>query len=273
MRIFISYSSKNRSLIETLANDLESLGHEVWFDKELSGGQVWWDQILGAIRDCELCVFALTPQSLESHPCRLEYTYAAAMNKRILPVMMDNVDTNVLPSALAAVQIVDNRRADRQSGFNLSRAITKLPPAKPLPDPLPTPPPAPLSPLAPLRDQVEAQSLNFQEQASLILELKELLAHRETAAGTHQLLIQLRSRSDLLAQPAEEVDTLLKQRTVRSEPGLQSRPAIPGRGLFVAGNSRRNMIISVLGIVVIGVIAIILLNTPRVTKPILSAST
>src|SRR5260221_11857418 len=98
MFIFISYSSKNRSLIETLANDLESLGHEVWFDKELSGGQVWWDQILGAIRDCELCGFALTPQSLESYPCRLEYTYAAAMSKRIRLVMRGTVCIDVLPS-------------------------------------------------------------------------------------------------------------------------------------------------------------------------------
>ncbi len=202
MRIFISYSSKNRSLIETLANDLEALGHDVWFDKELSGGQVWWDQILGAIRDCELCVFALTPQSLESYPCRLEYTYAAAMNKRILPVMMDTVDTDVLPSALAAVQIVDNRRADRQSGFNLSRAITKLPASKPLPDPLPPPPSAPLSPLARIRDEIEAQSLSFEKQASIIMELKELVNHRETAAGARQLMTQLRRRRTATTDPS-----------------------------------------------------------------------
>ena len=60
-RIFISYSSKNRALVEALANDLETLGHEIWFDKELSGGQSWWDQILQGIRACDLFVFALTP--------------------------------------------------------------------------------------------------------------------------------------------------------------------------------------------------------------------
>src|SRR5260221_5479370 len=159
MFIFISYSSKNRSLVETLANDLESLGHDTWFDKELSGGQVWWDQILGAIRDCDLCIFALTPQSLESAPCRLEYTDAAALHKHILPVMLDSVDVSVLPSILAAVQFVDYRQADRQTGINLSRALNKLPPEQPLPHPLPKPPAAPLSPLARLRDQSEATSL------------------------------------------------------------------------------------------------------------------
>src|SRR5579859_2097095 len=100
MKIFISYSSKNRAQVEPLANDLEALGHDVWFDKELSGGQVWWDQILEAIRGCDLCVFALTPEALESQPCRREYTYAAAVNKIILPVMLESVEVNALPSAL-----------------------------------------------------------------------------------------------------------------------------------------------------------------------------
>src|SRR5260221_2700674 len=256
MRIFISYSSKNRSLIETLANDLEALGHDVWFDKELSGGQVWWDQILGAIRDCELCVFALTPQSLESYPCRLEYTYAAAMNKRILPVMMDTVDTDVLPSALAAVQIVDNRRADRQSGFNLSRAITKLPPAKPLPDPLPPPPSAPLSPLARLRDEIEAQSLSFEKQASIIMELKKLVSHRETAAGARQLMTQLRRRRDLLAQPAEELDAMLKLLAPRSQQGDRT---IPGRVLLAAG--------AALVLLAIGIIFVLQTRLPAPVGP------
>src|SRR5260221_11753141 len=134
MRIFIRYRSKKRSLVETQANDLEALGHEVWFDKELSGGQVWWDQILGAIRDCELCISALTPQSLESYPCRLEYTYAAAVNKAVLPMMLDSVDTAILPKALASLQIVDYRAADKQSSIKLSRALTKLPSLRQLPD-------------------------------------------------------------------------------------------------------------------------------------------
>jgi len=39
VKIFISYSSKNRALVEMLADDLQSLGHDPWFDKELSGGR------------------------------------------------------------------------------------------------------------------------------------------------------------------------------------------------------------------------------------------
>src|SRR5450432_572794 len=235
MRLFISYSSKDHALVTTLAADLEALGHEVWFDKELSGGQVWWDQILGAIRNSELCIFALTAQSLDSYPCRLEYTYAAAVNKVILPVMLDSVDTSVLPSLLATVQFVDYRHADRQSGINLSRALNNIPSASALPDPLPTPPDAPLSPLARLRDEVEAKTLTFQDQAALVLELKGLLTNPATTVGAHQLLVELRDRHDLFEQPAEELDALLKQRIPRILAGAQKRPTLPGRGWLAAG--------------------------------------
>ncbi len=55
-RIFISYSSKDRAIVGKLAEDLSALGHDLWYDKELSrtGGQSWWDNILAQIRDHDL---------------------------------------------------------------------------------------------------------------------------------------------------------------------------------------------------------------------------
>src|SRR5260221_6066491 len=102
MRIFISYSSKERDLITTLAEDLASLGHDVWFDRELTrtGGQKWWETILLNIRQCDLFIFALTPRSLASEACQREYRYAYALNKRILPIMLEVVDIPTLSPEL-----------------------------------------------------------------------------------------------------------------------------------------------------------------------------
>ena len=44
--IFISYNRKAEAITKALADDFEDLGHTVWFDQEISGGQAWWDQIL-----------------------------------------------------------------------------------------------------------------------------------------------------------------------------------------------------------------------------------
>jgi hypothetical protein len=77
MRIFISYRSTDRALVTQLVQDFEDLGYsDIWFDQELTGGHAWWDAILQNINQCDLFVFALTPVSLESEPCRREYQYA-----------------------------------------------------------------------------------------------------------------------------------------------------------------------------------------------------
>ncbi len=56
--------------------DVRALGHVVWLDEELSGGQVWWDEILAKIRECEALLFLVSPSSVESEACLLELHYA-----------------------------------------------------------------------------------------------------------------------------------------------------------------------------------------------------
>ena len=140
--VFLSYSRDSADVAEALAADLKDLGHAVWFDHELSGGQTWWDQILARTRACDVFVLALTPQSLTSTACEREYDYAAALGKPVLPVLLsDGISMNLLPPALAQIQLVDYRSRDRAAGLRLARALGSLPPAGPLPDPLPAPKP------------------------------------------------------------------------------------------------------------------------------------
>src|SRR3974390_1869644 len=114
--IFVSYSSRDRSVVKGVADDLTDFGHHVWFDRELTGGHKWWDDILSTIRDSDLFLFALSPDSLSSYPCGLEYKYAYALGKRILPVLIADVDLNLLPEELSQIQYVDYRQPeDRQT--------------------------------------------------------------------------------------------------------------------------------------------------------------
>src|SRR3954471_14599133 len=127
MNIFISYSNKSRPIVESLAADLEALGYTVWFDSKLAGGHDWWSEILDGIRRCHLFIFALTPEALESHACRLEYEYALSLNKRLLPIMLSEVNIALLPSSLQRLQFIDYRMQDKQQALALSKALTSLP--------------------------------------------------------------------------------------------------------------------------------------------------
>ncbi len=208
--IFVSYSSADRDLIKSMAGDLADFGHRVWFDREISGGHEWWNDILDQIRQCDLFIFALTPHALASHPCRLEYTYAFALNKRILPLLLADVDMRLLPHELSKIQFVDYRHPEnRDSVKALGRALSNLPAPQPLPEPLPKPPEAPVQTFDKLADRVTKSELPLSEQTALVFEIKALLKDPSSATTARTLLETLRKHPDLRAGIAEEIDTLL----------------------------------------------------------------
>ncbi len=209
MKIFLSYASKDRAMVTGLVEDLGLLDHEVWFDQDLSGGHRWWDAIIQSLQTCDLFVFALTPQALESVPCQLEYGYASDLGKRVLPVLLETVNTALLPTPLAQIQYVDYRARDHKAALLLNRALNALPPAEPLPDPLPVPPAVPLSPLAEANLRLDQPALGFDEQAALLLKLKNLFQQPDTKQDALALLMRFKQRQDLLARIDSELDTIL----------------------------------------------------------------
>lgn len=224
--IFISYASKNKTPVTALAQDLETAGHEIWFDQMLTGGQGWWDQILSNIRQCDLFVFALTPEALDSYPCQLEYTYAHQLQKAVLPVLVaDGVSVDFLPPQLSAIQFVDYRTQDRQAAFRLIAALSKLPPSPPLPHPLPDPPPVPVSYLGSLKEQLDApKAMSFEEQAALVLRLKQSLEDNKNRADAVSLLRRMKERTDLFAKIDHEIDSLLEREDPHSAGVARSMP-------------------------------------------------
>ena len=211
MNAFISYSRHSADVTKPLAEDIKSLGHAAWYDQELGGGQAWWAQILEKIRGCDVFVFVLDPASLNSTACTREWNYAAALGKPILPVLVsDDISTNLLPPALSRIQFVDYRTQDRDAVIRLARAFATLPPAEPLPDPLPSPPETPVSYLGTLTEKVGTVStLSYDEQCSLLTDLRRALRDPETAHDARALLVTLRHRRELFASIAEEIDELL----------------------------------------------------------------
>jgi TIR domain-containing protein len=211
--IFISYSRQNESIARTLADDMKTLGHTMWFDQELSGGQVWWNQILAAIRNCDVFVFVLAPETLNSIACKREYGYAAVLGKPILPIQVSGgVSTNLLPTELSRIQFVDYRHQDREAALWLARALMAVPRPEPLPDPLPPPPEVPISYLARLTEQVDTTStLSYGEQSALVGDLKRGLRDPVTIHDARTLLERLRKRRDLFAAIADEIDELLNR--------------------------------------------------------------
>ncbi len=201
-KIFISYSSKDRPIVNELAEDLIHLfDHQVWYDQELkrSGGQSWWNLICEQIRQCEVFLYALSPQVLKSEPCKREYGYAVALGKPVLPLIVTEVDYRYLPIELQAAQLVDFRQRTRDQQRALRLSISNLPSPPPLPpDALQLAPPAPLDPVGVLLDRISKLTADPNLQRDLILDIEDLSDDAALANVAPEILSRLLERDDVL---------------------------------------------------------------------------
>lgn len=230
MKIFITYSRSDQQQATSLVKDLEELGHDIWFDQELSGGQSWWDNILSKIRDCDVYIFAITQQSLDSTACKRELKYAEALHKNSLPVLFKpGISVAMAPRYLSHMQFINyTDPGDKTAVFALIKAITNLPQPQALPNPLPVPPDVPISYLDKLKDKIESPSLDKRDQVELLGDLKLKLKDPEIKNEDIILLLKkLRRHDDLLASVSAEIDALLHDEPAQKSIPKQQAPPPP----------------------------------------------
>ncbi len=211
-RIFITYARENRGEVEALTADLGRLGHDVWYDAEIRGGQHWWDEILRRIAGCDIYVFAMTEPAIDSRPCMAELDYAVATLRPLLPVQLETVSPALLPRTLAEAQFVDYRSADKNSVFALNSALNTMPTDTPLPDPMPAYPEIPPDPVATAKERIDDPT---ELTRSTQLELVDVLGHELRVHGHRRdvasVLWRLRSRVDVMGEVRDRIDALLKE--------------------------------------------------------------
>ncbi|MBZ0317961.1 MAG: SUMF1/EgtB/PvdO family nonheme iron enzyme [Anaerolineae bacterium] len=192
-----------------MEKNLESLGYQVWYDPELTGGQNWWNKILDTIRECDLFIFVLSKESLASTPCKLEYQYAFDLNKRILPIRIDqDIHDSLLPSELQKIQFVDYIKRNAASWRAINRAIINLPDVQSPPNPLPPVPDVPVSPLGRIRETISAPQISPETQKSLVFDLKPFL-NTGLRWEAISVLQQLRDHPNANARIAEDIQETL----------------------------------------------------------------
>jgi TIR domain len=104
MRVFISYASENRPIVEPIVHSIRARGHKVFFDKhDLPPGQSYEEQIEAAIARSDVFVFLVSPHSVEQGGfARTELRMAEQKwprpAGRVLPVMLAPTDLSTVPA-------------------------------------------------------------------------------------------------------------------------------------------------------------------------------
>ena len=113
MKIFLSYASEDRALVEPIYLALRAQGHKVFFDRaELPPGEEYDSRIRQAIEGSQLLIFFLSPAFLDSgsytltelHITQKTWEHPAG---RLLPVLLRRVDLKQIPPYIKSVTLLE----------------------------------------------------------------------------------------------------------------------------------------------------------------------
>lgn len=109
--IFVSYSRKDRTVVDQLVDILESTGYDVRIDRDsetIPGGAQWRARIVDAIEGADIFLLVLSSHSVRSDQVRKELDIADEKKLTILPV---EIQKTAVPKSmkmqLAGMHIVD----------------------------------------------------------------------------------------------------------------------------------------------------------------------
>src|SRR5687767_12684640 len=92
-KLFVSYSRRDSVAARKLIETFRSINQDVWVDWESIPPAVdWLEQIFRGIEESDAFIFLISPDSVASEVCKVEITRAAQHNKRIVPIVLRDVD-------------------------------------------------------------------------------------------------------------------------------------------------------------------------------------
>ncbi|HLY25229.1 MAG TPA: toll/interleukin-1 receptor domain-containing protein, partial [Aggregatilineales bacterium] len=91
--VFLSYSRKDKVFVRRLFEGLKTTGRDAWVDWESIPYSVeWWMEICAGIEQADNFLFIVSQHSLASKICNDELAYARTHNKRIIPIIRQQVN-------------------------------------------------------------------------------------------------------------------------------------------------------------------------------------
>lgn len=100
--IFISYSRKDIAFVRELYANLVDENFKVWVDWEgIPPSAEWLEEIFHAIEQCNVFIFVVSAASCQSKICLKELQYALKHNKRLIPVVIEELAATEVPETVA----------------------------------------------------------------------------------------------------------------------------------------------------------------------------
>ena len=93
--VFVSYSSKNKKIVDAIVADLERNGVKCWYaPRDIMPGEPWAAAITRALESAKVMLLVYTSESNSSHQVMNEVNLAASANKVIVPFRLTQEEMN-----------------------------------------------------------------------------------------------------------------------------------------------------------------------------------
>ena len=113
-KLFVCYSRKDSIAARKIMQALNAIGQDVWVDwEDIPPAVDWLEQIFRGIEASDAFIFLISPDSAASEVCTVEVRHAAKNNKRIIPVVLRQVDPRDTDSFIRQLNWTFMREEDK----------------------------------------------------------------------------------------------------------------------------------------------------------------
>jgi WD40 repeat protein len=111
--VFISYSRKDIAFARILHQALKENDLETWIDwQDIPPSTDWLAEVYEAIEQSDSFIFIISETSVDSEICGLEIAHAAKNNKRLIPIVINDIDAQIVPKELTVLNWIFFREED-----------------------------------------------------------------------------------------------------------------------------------------------------------------
>ena len=124
-QVFISYAEEDLATREIVRYHLLQAGITVWTNTvDIRMGEDFEVAIQRGLEEADNVVYLISQASLVSDYCQMEIEQALDLNKRIIPMLVEDIDLNLLPDNIRKVQFIN--LADNRASIDLKKDLAEL---------------------------------------------------------------------------------------------------------------------------------------------------
>jgi WD40 repeat protein len=122
-QVFVSHAEVDRALTDRVVKTLMRQGITVWTSRaDIKTGAEFQEEIRRGIEEANNMVFLISQSSLDSAYCTIEIDYALQYHKRIVPLLIEPIDPDVIPERLRSLQFIDLTQPETPEVFQEATA-------------------------------------------------------------------------------------------------------------------------------------------------------